>query len=131
MEYEIGTDIIFAESKNYNATPYVTAGLSGRESWGTWTLGNEFKMRFRTNSNKEMLHGSIECGAFNASQSYIIYVNDKKVAEEVATGENIEFDFYNPSINKIVDIRIELPDANSPLNLGQSEDSRILGLGLK
>lgn len=71
------------------------------------------------------------CDAFNGFQNYIIYVNEEKIGEGVTTGQNIEFDFHNPGTNKAIRIKIDLPDANSPKNLGQSDDSRILALGLK
>lgn len=133
--YNIGMELSFAGADSYNARPYVINKfeLYENENWGTWTKGNQFGMRFKTQSNKEKLHGTIECDAFNGFQNYIIYVNEEKIAEGIAIGNDIkiEFDFNNPGAYKVINIKIELPDANSPKNLGQSNDSRILGLGLK
>ena len=49
----------------------------------------------------------------------------------VYRGGGIEFDFDNSEEHGFINIRIELPDANSPFMLGQSDDNRILGLGLQ
>lgn len=131
MNYELGVPLIFMGAENPNVADYVLTGLSEYEDWGTWTSGNEFRMGFRTSSENDSLHGVIECYVFNSSQRYMIYVNDEKVSEGIALGDNIEFDFINPGKDKLIDIRIELPDANSPANLGISGDDRLLGLGLR
>jgi len=128
--YTIGCELSFYK-ESYNVQPYIVAGLSKTEEWGTWTLGNEFRMRFRTTSNARFLHGSIDCGVFNNEQVYTIYVNNEKVTSGVAIGEKIEFDFNNPGSENIIDIKIELPNAVSPESLGQSSDTRILALGMK
>ncbi len=130
-EYSLGTDLSFIGDE-YNASGYIMSGLSDGGSGGTWTVGYEFNMAFVTDSDADMLHGDIECSVFNGSQSVIIYVNDEKVYENPDfTGGNIAFDFDNPGAGKPVKIRIEIPTANSPSAIGQSGDTRILGLGFK
>lgn len=128
--YTIGDKLSFSK-EYYNVQPYIVSGLSKAEEWGAWTLGNEYLMKFRTESEAESFHGCIDCGAFNNTQTYIIYVNSEKIAEGTATGEKIEFDFDNPGCNAVADLKIELPDAVSPESLGMSSDTRILALGIK
>lgn len=56
---------------------------------------------------------------------------DEEIVEGISIGEKIEFDFKNPGSGKVVDIKIELPDAVSPESLGQSSDVRALALGIR
>lgn len=128
--YNIGYPVYF-DSANFNANEYVIAGLSEQcEDWGTWTDGNEFIMRLKTSSESELLHGKIVGSVYNGQQSISIYVNDRLVYEGIAKGQNIEFDFSNPGINKVIEIKIEMPEAISPLERNESQDARKLALGL-
>lgn len=128
--YELGSTIWFNDD-DFNANHYVSIGLSEPESWGTWTSGHELQMSLRTSSKATTLHGFIDCGVFNGQQTVQIYVNDQIVNNMVYRGGGIEFDFDNSEEHGFINIRIELPDANSPFMLGQSDDNRILGLGLQ
>ena len=81
-------------------------------------------------SEENILQGRIECGVYNQRQDVIVYVNDIKVFEkEEFEGGQIKFDFENPGLDKAIKLKIELPDAVAPSELG-FEDMRILGLGL-
>lgn len=129
-KYTIGEPIYFY-TENYNAEPYVCSGISQCESWGTWTEGNEMVMCFKTNSEYENLHGKIKCNVYNGKQSISIYVNNNVVYSGIAEGQDIEFDFLNPGRNHTIIIKIEMPDAISPAELGESADSRVISLGLQ
>ena len=129
-EYTLGESILFYQ-EGYNAEKYVVYGLSeSREDWGTWTDGNEFIMRLKTTSESELLHGKIVGNVYNGQQSILIYVNNKLVYEGIAKGQDIEFDFSNPGIDKVIEIKIEMPEAISPLEKNESQDTRKLALGL-
>lgn len=127
--YHVGDTLSFTD-ESCNALQYMKYGFSVAENWGTWTLDDEFGLSFRTMSEAKTLIGKIECGAFNGSQSYKVYVNGVLASTGNAAGEPIEFEFSNPGENGIIDIRVETPEAVSPASLGQSNDQRVLGLGI-
>ena len=129
-KYQLGTELKFTSS-DYNAGDYILSGLSGNEDWGTWTNDTELSMRFRTDSICERIHGEITCHMFNGSQAVTVYANDVKVYENSTyTGGSIGFDFDNPAFGTPIRITVELPEATSPLAIGQSGDSRNLALGI-
>ncbi len=128
--YTIGTELIFMD-KYFNAKQYIVNGISLPESWGTWTEGNELEIRFKTVSDSKKLRGIINCGTFNEVQPYNVIVNGNVVSRGIANGNRIVFDFLNPGIGRVVNIKIEIPNAVSPMQLGQSSDDRALGLGLR
>ncbi len=132
MSYEIDK-MIFFYSGEYNASKYVKKGLSSEEATHSWTDGNEFQMEYKVQTAEAIskLHACFETlWVFNNQQRVIIYVNDVCIFDDTVTGGNIEFDFDAPP-DGIVNIRMELPDAVSPLELGQSQDARKLALALK
>ncbi len=129
-EYELGTMLHFDYNKN-NVDSYVIKGIGGREEWGTWTEGHTALMRFRTESDCKEITGVIDGIAFNGVQRVEIYVNDEIVFNDGSfSGGTIEFNFKNPGSRKPIEMRIELPDAISPMAFGSS-DARVLGLGIQ
>ena len=125
QDYPIGEDIWFYTDA-YNADEYVISGLSAKEEQWSWTDGTTLRMRMDIiGTDKKVLHGYIKSGVFNGSQRTRIYVNGSLVLEDTVTGD-INFNFENP--DGIAEILIEIPDAVSPLELGQSRDNRKLGL---
>lgn len=126
-------EMVWFHSEDYNASKYVKKGLSWEEATHSWTDGNEFQMEYKVQTTDAIskLHACFETKwIFSNRQHVIIYVNDICVFDDIVTGGNIEFDFDTPS-DGIVNIRMELPDAVSPLELGQSQDARKLALALK
>lgn len=125
-KYEIGQELSF-KSGSFNADAFVIRGLGSPEGWGTWTGGNEFIMRYRTDSASPLIHAAINAGAYK-KQTIVIYINGNyKYMVKDFTGGTIEFDFENPGKNKPVEIRFEMPDAISPSEFG-SDDKRVLSL---
>lgn len=127
--YHVGDVLSFA-GESCNVLQCMKYGFSDVEEWGTWTMDNEFGLMFQISSDAEVLIGKIECDAFNGSQSYKVYVNEILVNEGTANGGPIEFEFENPP-DGIIDIRVETPESVSPASLGQSDDKRVLGLGIR
>lgn len=130
VSYKVGESILF-DSQNGNSSQYVISGLYTAEDWGSWTSGEMLKISLRTDSDCAVFHSIIDCSIFNKSQKVQIYVNDERVYDFVITDGPIEFDFRNPGADKKIDIRLEFPEANSPADLGQSSDSRVLALGIR
>jgi len=129
VKYELGTPLLFAMEEN-TAEPYVAGGLHPAEEWGAWTK-DYLVLRLRVDSKSEMIKGTIKCDVFNEKQTYIISVNQEEVANGVSNGQDIVFEFENPGAEKMIEISIRIPEAVSPFAIGQAEDTRVLGLGIK
>lgn len=128
--YEIGTPIWFYTDQ-YNADNYVTAGLAFKEEFGTWTDGNVLELGFTSNTDTDILHVEIDCDTYNGQQTVEVYSDNKLAYRGAATGLPLLFDIDNPGIDKTVNVKMILPDAISPLELGVSKDTRKLALCLK
>lgn len=130
-EYTSGTELFFSTS-NRNADEYIVSGLNYAEEWGSWTEGDIVKIRFTSTSDSDAFDGTIDCGVYNGSQDIIIMVNNTEVKRIIDfEGGLVTFEFDNPGKGKCIDVVLELPDAISPIELGESNDQRVLGLGLK
>ena len=113
-------------------------GLSHSEKDFAWTDGKKVTMMFYFNDEEIAFDGFKKCRAkinlkavYTGSQKVIIFVNGKIVENTVINnGENLQFGFDMPK-DGFVKIEIEIPNAISPLERGESKDSRILGLGMK
>lgn len=129
LEYTLGNPITFT-SEGYNAEDYVAKGLSVREDWGSWTEGDEFILRFKTNSDCAVISGEINSRVYNKAQDVTVYINDEKVYEQDNfAGGTLQFNFRNPGYMQLIEIKVEIPNAISPVEFGYS-DSRVLGLGI-
>lgn len=89
-------------------------------------------MSFNVVSSAETIKGFIDVHTvFNSKQKVIVQVNGKEVFnEDVADGLDIEFEFLNDSANGEYEIKILLPEAISPKELGQSSVNRTLALAI-
>ncbi len=127
--YDLEEPLIFYTA-GYNVGSFVAKGLSHRESWGSWTDGTEFEMRFRTKSKNNTLVAKIDCSVYNGEQDIAVYVNDEMVyCQNGFSGGVLKFSFDNPGYMEVIDVKIKIPDAISPSEFGYA-DKRILGLGI-
>lgn len=127
--YETGQSLFFTTNDS-KGLEYAVQGLSSAEDWGTWSVGNKTIFRMKTNAQSEWLHCEIAASVYNNIQNVTIAVNGQNVYQNPEyTGEGIQFDFHNPGIGNAVNIVIDMPDAKSPAELGESVDERVLGLG--
>lgn len=130
VQYELGRPILF-NANQFNAASYVLCGMSGPEEWGTWTDGNEVILKLCTESDEPLLHGTIDCSAFNGEQAVRIYVDEDCVFDGRVAEGPIQFDFSNPGKKQPIELKLELPEAVSPKELNQSEDFRKLSLAIR
>lgn len=129
-DYILGTPIIFA-AEGYNAGDYAVNGLSVPEPGFSWTDGNKFIMRFKTESDCRILHADIICGVYNGRQKVTIYADNIEVyTNNEYTGGSISFDFPNQDPNSFIELVFVMPDAVNLKELGYYNDSRTLGLAL-
>lgn len=131
--YEIGSDIILYNSDSYNGNQYVESGISVRENIFSWTNSPEMKVAFKTSSKVQELHGQVDiANVYTGTQKVKIYVNKQEVFDSVVSANQkvIDFKFDNPGPGKAIEILFVFPECNSPANRGESQDERMLSLGI-
>jgi hypothetical protein len=115
---------------------YVGSGWSGQESWGTWTDGNMARLIFYTSQNQPlvatlMAHGFTPAGA---PLRVLIDVDGSPSGElvfEDSAPKKWSFDIPAEAVNDgRLEIDFHISDPRSPEQLGLSEDSRGLGMGM-
>lgn len=132
-KYEIGSDIIFYNSDSYNGSQYVKSGISVRENIFAWTNLPEMKVAFETSSNVQELYGQVDISnVYTGAQRVMISVNGQKVFDSMvyANQKVIDFKFNNPGSGKAIEILFNFPECDSPANRGESQDERMLSLGI-
>lgn len=133
-EFTLGdtSDTIYFYSDHYNADTFARKGLSTREDWGTWTDGKEFVICFALADRFTSFVGVYidVYDTFYHPQSVTVLVNGMEVYQNTIEGdEDIEFTFDNPGTD-IIELTFLLPDAVSPSEVRDFDDSRELGLGI-
>lgn len=136
--YQVGynklADAIGFSSDNRDTGLYVVSGMFGSEGSYAWTKGNEVAIRFRLDSSyaEEKIH--VDFGInniINTKQTVQVYVNGQFACEKVITFQDMSLGAdFEPDKDGNVEIKLLLPDAISPKELGISEDNRQLGIAL-
>ena len=123
---------ISLKKEDNNATDYVVKGFSGADSWGTWTIGNEAVMSFYVPDIQGDLELTMDYMTYN-EQKIAIYANDVLLEEYTFKGsENRSIIIPKSAVtDDELTIRMELPTAVSPKELGNGTDSRKLALGVR
>ena len=140
VNYEPGTSVSF--TKNGNSVDFIPdpklSGWSQPESSHTWTNGNEAILSVNVNNSKNKnlklrLKASPFLGGKLKQQEVGVYVNETKVAHWSITKN----DWYEAVIPTTVNnngklmIKFTISDPTSPKEVGQSQDSRKLGIAVK
>ena len=140
-EYVLGRPLSFTLDEN-SGGQYIVDGFSVTEEWGTWTSGNEAKLRFKIKDNSKDLKLRLDYWIFNDAQRVKVYVNNNLLEEYTAIGTPM-WDFVSMETKEItipkallgyegeyLDIKFELPDAIAPDSVdSNSDDLRLLALG--
>lgn len=128
------------EKKSYRIAKGNGAGVIGKgwsqvEDWGVWSDAEFAEIRFV--KKHKIDNAIIEINPFIygqlKSQRVIAYLDDIKVYDGTFSSPGkIDFNLNHNKINpdEIVRIKINLPDAKSPAELGLNSDKRSLGIGL-
>lgn len=132
FNYELGTLLSF-DVNDPTANMYCVTGFSANEPGFTWTDGSYAKMRFDVADIQQDL--TLQFNGFNfwKKQDVLIYADDNYIGK-VAVDEN---DIYSINIPQCfvedgsVVIKFELPDAESPMNVSETTDSRLLAIGFE
>lgn len=126
-------DVIALSGEAWNGNKYFTRGISGNEGSLTWTNGKDVQMIFIIpdyDKQETYLFNMETLGTYNGRQRIFVSGNGERLYDgTVDGGQAVQF-ALNPSENGIFVIDFQLPDAVSPAELGQSEDTRVLSLAL-
>lgn len=133
-EYTLGQEIFFSFEKGDTARRFIVSGFSQNEPTHTWTDGHEavLSFDFPDYDGSDLWVEMNLAGVFHWTQEVYAFANDHLVADTtVQIGEYVK-GFGIPA-EYIADghlyLRLMLPDAASPFELGESEtDRRVLAL---
>jgi hypothetical protein len=132
-----GQTLTFANGENRGA---LISGWSVPESWGIWSDGNQAQLGFvllRFKSANPTL--SIACGAFIAPQiperkvelwSRDIQLGNLTLKQASNIRVSIRLSGFKLGEDYPLIVQLKIPFAKSPRELGISEESRRLGIGL-
>ena len=129
--YTPGTTIWFDERDT--ARNYLVYGFSENEGTFTWTQGEDAEMRFELPEVPGALKIKMEHGVFGDNQEVDVWVNGQEVRTYAAEGTDTHTIDVPAGVvtGTELTIRLHLPDAISPAELGTNEsDGRILGLSM-
>ena len=131
--YVIGTPIRFSEEENSGA-PYVMNGMDDPSGTSAWTVGKKCTLFLRPENAEAGVPMTMDMKIDNVSsgsQDITVWINNQKAYEGTVEGEDtvsIPFELQDP---RFLTVRIEIPNAVSPLELGDSTDTRELGLAVR
>lgn len=130
--YPLGTVLSF-DAGNATANRYCRSGFSQNEHGFTWTDGTKAEMWFDVNGTIEQLEVTMECHAYTGMQEVEIYVNDTLITTlEITELSTYSFDIPKAYLNrKVMKLKMVIPGAVSPLDMGENGDLRKLGLAMK
>lgn len=107
------------------------SGLSGLESWGRWTIGDQLVIKVKESSGKRF-HVVMKVAAFsgNSGKPVIVQINgvEKNFIIEDGGSKDYRLEFELADVATEMIIRIKPPSPKSPASLGISNDSRLLGI---
>ncbi len=128
-KYNYG-EVISFYGEDSSCIDYIGHGFSAIEQSLTWTDGNEAILNIPVEKSDNNLELIMQVGAFNGEQIVEVYVDEEPLNNFIINQEG-EYSLLIPSSythDGILDIKMLIPNANSPYNLGLGEDQRMLGL---
>ncbi len=133
-EYTLGTRINIRNDVDVcNGPLYIKNGILCNYPNFSWTHSEELNMGMLINSDSERIHGQINiAGVYKDQQRVIIFVNGKKVFDDMVRAEQGSLDFYfeNPGKLQATEISMHFPESESPFSRGESLENRRLCLGI-
>ncbi len=103
---------------------------STAESWGVWSNGPLVSLRMPAERRERVRLSFTAFGRPDANATIIIAADDGRTVDEWRVPANAVLSKELSIPRDVAQIEFSLPDAISPKTVGQSEDARLLGLGL-
>ena len=110
----------------------LVTGWSTPENWGVWSDGNNSQMLIPcTLGLKEVETVILVVNTFGQQTIKVSNSNTTKIVTLNGTNKKIAISLKGVSCNQnLTKFQIIIPNANSPQNIGQSNDRRLLGIGI-
>lgn len=137
----IGDNYYFGTTSENSSDKYfegLSEGWGSKEAWGIWSIDSHAKLYMNISEKTEsdlIMTLSMKAYALEDYQNVTVYVNNSKVSDlSVKTDQLNEYkvlipkELYNKNSTMEVEFVIENPV--SPFTRGESEDTRMLGIGL-
>lgn len=128
---ELDNPVLFY-GEDYNADKFIKRGIYGKEEGFSWS-GNDAELMIHIEGiqGKEIKGSIVVKKVFNERQKVQVLVNDIEVYNsEIASYQEKPIDISFTPESDIIDIRLVFPDAVSPADVGESGDTRVLGMQL-
>ena len=106
-------------------------GLSDYEENGRWSNGSQIEWTFANCINHKKILLSVTGSAYgpNVGKEFLLHIANKTFSFMMkATPTTVKFNFDNINNECIRSLRIDVPMPTSPSQLGESQDSRKLGI---
>ena len=132
--YSLGTKLFFGENGGATVKKHFVEGFTYLESDYVWSNGKEAELQFEIGDiNQNLLLDFDYSAVFNHYQRFYLYAGEQQIASFIAR-ERGECQYIIPKEavkDGILDLRIYLPDAESPLEAGTGVDERVLGIAFR
>jgi len=135
--YRLGERIFFSKINNSEQLAYLGRGWSNAEEWGIWTDGNQALLTLPIDSLNCDLTMVFDATAYcdDKGLRVMLMVNGVKIADTKLYKDEKEYSFSIPNEilreKELLNIEFNIINPNSPKNLGQSGDDRMLGIGMR
>lgn len=132
--YSLGTKLFFGENGGATVKKHFVEGFTYLESDYVWSDGKEAELQFEIGDiNQNLLLDFDYSAVFNQYQRFYLYAGEQQIASFVARERGgCQYIIPKEAVKDgILDLRIYLPDAESPLEAGTGVDERVLGIAFR
>lgn len=128
-QYDVSNSICFMKG-GYNADKAALTGISSAEEQFSWTDGKICHIGLNVGDSQVKKCIISYVNVFNGTQEVTVSVNDNMEYEGEVSGQGDIEIACMPDKNGNIDICMEIPNAISPKEVGESEDARMLGVAI-
>lgn len=133
-EYEyVPAEMILFYGKDWNADHFIANGIGMNEGTHTWFEGNEinfYSSNYGDGTSRTDCRMRLSIRDTLGEQRLIVLVNGEEIMCESVIGSSEMIIPFFTDENGSAQITFHLPDAISPKELGESDDSRVLSLDM-
>jgi len=123
--------VVDFRQQSYPADVASVSGIAGHEPWGRWTDGTRAVLQFKKTLPSKFQLKLQTARAFGPNAGVPIVVRAGSIQKEfTVSGMSQLFLLDFEGVGNANSIEFVIPEPTSPRELGESEDSRKLGLGL-
>ena len=135
--YTLGERIVFSSEAAKNGQMYLLSGWSNMEAWGCWSDGAKARVLLSVGKNRGNLVLRFSANAYTDEKGLQVEIvaNGKKFAQMTLNPVGKEYVGRFPAdligSDGLLLLTFQIQNPSSPKMKGQSEDTRLLGMGLR